>query len=106
MTELFRDESLRVRWVDGPDGLFDDSDLRNLNTPEDLDVCSELTGIPTPPVACKRRLDQRPGRPQKPTLSSPSFAAYSLHLGFLMILTTISWGIATIFCTYRPLAML
>jgi molybdenum cofactor guanylyltransferase len=38
MTELFRDGSLRVKFVDGCDGLFDDSDLRNLNTPEDLEA--------------------------------------------------------------------
>jgi molybdopterin-guanine dinucleotide biosynthesis protein A len=38
MTELFRDGSLRVKLVDGRDGLFDDSNLRNLNTPEDLEA--------------------------------------------------------------------
>ena len=37
MTELFRDESLRVRWVDGGEGLFGDSDLLNLNTPGDME---------------------------------------------------------------------
>jgi molybdopterin-guanine dinucleotide biosynthesis protein A len=38
MTDLFRDGSLRVKVVDGRDGRFDDSDLRNLNTPEDLEA--------------------------------------------------------------------
>jgi molybdopterin-guanine dinucleotide biosynthesis protein A len=38
MTDLFRDGSLRVKLVDGRDGRFDDSDLRNLNTPEDLEA--------------------------------------------------------------------
>ena len=38
MTDLFRDGSLRVKLVNGPDGRFEDSDLRNLNTPEDLEA--------------------------------------------------------------------
>jgi molybdenum cofactor guanylyltransferase len=38
MTDLFRDGSLRVKFVDGRDGRFDDSNLRNLNTPEDLEA--------------------------------------------------------------------
>jgi molybdopterin-guanine dinucleotide biosynthesis protein A len=38
MMDLFRDGSLRVKFVDGREGRFDDSDLRNLNTPEDLEA--------------------------------------------------------------------
>jgi len=49
MTELFRDESLRVRWVDGRDGLFDDLDLRNLNTPEDMEQYTQGSHRPPYP---------------------------------------------------------
>jgi len=36
VTDLFLDSSLSVRWLDPSDGGFEDSDLHNLNTPEDL----------------------------------------------------------------------
>src|SRR5262245_23446477 len=41
MTELFRDGSLRIKFVDGSDGRFEDADLRNLNTPEDLEAYTQ-----------------------------------------------------------------
>lgn len=34
--ETFLDNSLRIRWVDPDEGRFKDTDLANLNTPEDL----------------------------------------------------------------------
>jgi molybdenum cofactor guanylyltransferase len=34
--DTFLDNSLRIRWVEPNEGLFKDTDLANLNTPEDL----------------------------------------------------------------------
>jgi molybdopterin-guanine dinucleotide biosynthesis protein A len=34
--ETFLDDSLSIRWVDPEEGQFDDVDLANINTPEDL----------------------------------------------------------------------
>jgi molybdenum cofactor guanylyltransferase len=34
--EMFLDDSLAVRWVSPDEGKFDDADLANINTPEDL----------------------------------------------------------------------
>lgn len=36
VTDLFLDSALRVRWLGPTEGGFEDSDLHNLNTPEDL----------------------------------------------------------------------
>jgi len=36
VVRTFLDESLAVRWVDPDEGNFEDSDLANINTPEDL----------------------------------------------------------------------
>ena len=36
--ETFLDNSLRIRWVDPDEGRFKDTDLANLNTPEDLQI--------------------------------------------------------------------
>jgi len=36
VVRTFLDESLAVRWVDSDEGKFEDTDLANINTPEDL----------------------------------------------------------------------
>jgi molybdopterin-guanine dinucleotide biosynthesis protein A len=47
--ENFLDSTLTIRWVTPDEGQFEDADLANINTPEDLSKLKIHPGSPTPP---------------------------------------------------------